>query len=300
MLSPLKINSIPLLENLIASISPFAIANDVHIRFESNQDVAEVYHNPEAIIPDLTKVICRVITFTPQEYMVTLKVDNVNTSEDQFLLISIINSGVNLESLKRTILNGIDQNVSIIPIKHSCTKFVFNIPCNEPEEEEENLSDKSTEVERKYVVSDFYEKLKTHLTSHFTSIKNLEKATIMRSQKDGIFLKKVNAVILANLNNEKFDIASLSRAMALSRSQLYRRLKPLIRLAPINYIRYVRLQKAKESIENEHLTVGEAAFRAGFINLSHFSRAFRIQFGYNPSDLRRKQNIQDQKITDLN
>ena len=140
-----------------------------------------------------------------------------------------------------------------------------------------------------YIISPFYKKLKAHLSSYFTNINNLERAADERSKKEGAFLKKVNEIIRVNLGDESFDTASLSKAMYLSRSQLFRRLKSLTRMAPSRYIHYVRLQKAKEFLEKEDFTVGEAAFRTGFINQSHFTRAFREQFGFNPSELRQKQ-----------
>jgi transcriptional regulator GlxA family with amidase domain len=55
----------------------------------------------------------------------------------------------------------------------------------------------------------------------------------------------------------------------------------------------VRLQKAREMLDKSDLTVGEVAFRTGFVNQSHFTRAFREQFGFNPSDLRRNQKNGD-------
>jgi AraC-like DNA-binding protein len=43
-----------------------------------------------------------------------------------------------------------------------------------------------------------------------------------------------------------------------------------------------RLQHAKHLITNLGKTVSEAAFECGFEDRSHFSRAFRKQFGESP------------------
>ena len=94
---------------------------------------------------------------------------------------------------------------------------------------------------------------------------------------------------MANLDREGFDTISLGKALALSRSQLYRRIKPLTGCAPAKYIRHVRLQTAKKYLSNKDLSIGEVAFRTGFINQSHFTRLFRKRFGVNPSDLRKNQ-----------
>ena len=141
------------------------------------------------------------------------------------------------------------------------------------------------EIFGKYEVSPFYLKLKEHLKAHFTGISNLERLAGSGNSRDRVFLKKMNAVINSRLDQEEFQTDTFARAMALSRSQLYRKTKALTGHSPSKYIRYFRLQKAKELIENEDLTIGEVAFKTGFMNQSHFTRVFRRQFGFNPSDL---------------
>ncbi len=140
----------------------------------------------------------------------------------------------------------------------------------------------------KYLISPFYKRFKEHLSIHFSKIEKLEKVAESHNIKEGEFLKRVNAIIQSNLDRENFDTATLAKAMATSRIQLYRRLKKIIGFAPSQYIRYIRLHKAKELLENCDLTVSEVAFRTGFINLSHFSKVFRKEFGFNPSDMRWK------------
>lgn len=97
------------------------------------------------------------------------------------------------------------------------------------------------------------------------------------------FLQKINALIKANLHDEHFDTLALCKAMAMSRTQLFRRLKPLIRQAPATYIKTMRLQKAKELLETTELTVSEVAFKCGFTTPSHFTKVFQRQYGLLPS-----------------
>ena len=73
----------------------------------------------------------------------------------------------------------------------------------------------------------------------------------------------------------------------MSRTQLFRRLKPLIRQAPAHYIKTMRLQKAKELLETTDLTVSEVAFKTGFRTASHFTKVFLQQYDVLPSLFRR-------------
>ena len=105
--------------------------------------------------------------------------------------------------------------------------------------------------------------------------------------QEAIFLQKINALILANLEDEQFDSTALCKAMSMSRTQLFRRLKPLIREAPAHYIKTMRLQKAKELLETTDLTVGEVVFKTGFQSKSHFTKIFLQRYGVLPSVYRR-------------
>ena len=279
MIYPVKTDFIPLMENLVASLQPFARANFVQLHFSACLEKLEITYHPESILPVLTQLLSRVITFTSQGCEVTLKVQ----LKEGHVLVKVINTGSPLDHIEE-IVTGITQQVKAGRFEKDGTIFELSLPVND-----EKLTGRRIEAmgEKKYAVPPFFKKLRESLQSHFTNLENLEKAASARSEAEGVFLKKVNAVIIARLGDEHFNMAALSQAMTLSRSQLYRRLKPLIRQAPAHYIKFVRLQKAKELLDNSDLTAGEVAFKTGFVNQSHFTRAFREQFGFNPSDLKR-------------
>lgn len=99
------------------------------------------------------------------------------------------------------------------------------------------------------------------------------------------FIGEIRALIDQNLDNDEFDILGLSRAMSMSRSQLYRKFKTLTNKTIGEYLRAFRLNRAREMLEDGQVNVSEAAYQTGFRNLSHFSRVFNSEFGYKPSDI---------------
>jgi AraC-like DNA-binding protein len=286
MVFPVKTDFISFLANLVSCLQPFARANFVSLHFESNIDKIEITYHPETVLPDLTQLLCRIITFTPQGYEVTLSV----MVQDSFIHLQVVNSGSELNQIPG-IVGGLKLQVKAQARNITGTQFNLTIPVDEETTEVQHPDTFSFFGQKEYIIPPFFKKLKGSLHTHFSNIQNLEKAANARSEQDGIFLKKVNAVIIAHLSLEHFDMNTLSRSMAMSRSQLYRRLIPLTRLSPANYIKFVRLQKAKELLNETDATIGEIAFQTGFMNASHFTRAFRVQFGLNPSDLRRNQKI---------
>ncbi len=286
MIYPIKIDLIPLLKNLIAALQPYARANNIKLQLSCSFKQVEIYHHPEMIIPDLTRLVCRIVTFTPQDFNVELNLPNQDINKQEYLLIGIKNTGASLLALKNHILNEIKLNSKLQETGKNGTQFLIHIPVVSYQGSGEDDLTHMSESKSAVFHSPFYASLMGHLKSHFSSIRNLEKTADAMSQRDGIFLKKVNAVIIAHLDIEGFDTVKLGRALALSRTQLYRQLKPLIGFSPAHYIRYVRLNKAKEFLNNEDLTVSEVAYKTGFASPSHFTRAFREQFGFNPSELR--------------
>jgi AraC-like DNA-binding protein len=73
--------------------------------------------------------------------------------------------------------------------------------------------------------------------------------------------------------------------MAMSRTQLHRKLKALTGKPASLYIRSVKLAKAKEMITEQQANISEIAYSLGFSSPAYFTRCFREEFGCPPSDM---------------
>lgn len=100
------------------------------------------------------------------------------------------------------------------------------------------------------------------------------------------FLLKIRDVVEAHLSDADFEMPQLERALGMSRSQIFRKVKALTNQSPTLFIRSVRLHKAKELLQSSKLSVAEVAYEVGFTTPSYFSTAFLEEFGKNPSDFR--------------
>jgi hypothetical protein len=109
MIYPIKIDLFPLLKNLVAAIQPYANANNIQLQFQPVKEQIEIYHHPEFIIPELTKLICRIIAFTPQDFDIELELQRFDYGKENIVILNIKNSGANLGALKDAILNGEEQ-----------------------------------------------------------------------------------------------------------------------------------------------------------------------------------------------
>jgi AraC-like DNA-binding protein len=99
-------------------------------------------------------------------------------------------------------------------------------------------------------------------------------------------LERVRQVIRQNLRSPTLAPKRLSKLVGMSRSQLYRLLEPVGGVA--RYIQAERLREAHRALsdptnDRDIYQIGEDL---GLFNASSFSRVFRREFGYSPSDLR--------------
>ncbi|MCK6693290.1 MAG: response regulator, partial [Thermoanaerobaculia bacterium] len=104
------------------------------------------------------------------------------------------------------------------------------------------------------------------------------------SRADAEWLSHLETWTRANLHDEFLSVSAMARQAALSERQLLRRMRELTGLSPQQYIGEMRLQQARETLEQGAFhTVAEAAYAAGFGNAKAFTRAYRERFGRLPS-----------------
>lgn len=103
------------------------------------------------------------------------------------------------------------------------------------------------------------------------------------------FLLRLKQVILVHLSNESYSVEELAGEMAMSRSQLHRKLKALSGQSAGEFMRNYRLEYAYQLLEQDTSPVGEIAFQVGFSSASYFSRAFSIRYGKSPKAVRKRE-----------
>lgn len=89
----------------------------------------------------------------------------------------------------------------------------------------------------------------------------------------------------------RLDVNSLAAMVNMSASTFHRTFKEVTSTSPIQYIKKVRLAKAKTLLVEDHSRVSEAAAEVGYESATQFSREFKRYFGRSPveySNLGRK------------
>ena len=112
----------------------------------------------------------------------------------------------------------------------------------------------------------------------------------LMSKDDKDFINRLVNVIHAQMSKDDINIDHIAAALSLSRKQLRARVMSITGLTPVAYILQVRLNYARRMIASEDNSLTTIAKRCGFQNLSHFSKAFKQQFGISPLQYRKTNN----------
>lgn len=103
------------------------------------------------------------------------------------------------------------------------------------------------------------------------------------TQRDQEFLARFRQLVESRMADSDLNVETLGSEMGLSRVQLYRKLKALTGHSPVELLRTMRLQRAKEQLASSGKSVSEVAYEVGFTSPSYFTKCYKEAFGCTPT-----------------
>ncbi|HSU49661.1 MAG TPA: helix-turn-helix transcriptional regulator, partial [Segetibacter sp.] len=107
---------------------------------------------------------------------------------------------------------------------------------------------------------------------------------IVITSKDETFLKEVINVVEEKMADADFNIDVVAESMAMSRTTFYKKFKSLTQLAPVEFVRDMRLQRAKQMLGAGEENISQVAYAVGFNNPKYFSTCFKEKYHQSPSE----------------
>jgi AraC-like DNA-binding protein len=99
-------------------------------------------------------------------------------------------------------------------------------------------------------------------------------------------INRSKEIIEMHLSDNLLTVLFLASELSMSERQLLRKMKLITGLTPIQFIKEIRLQKAKQLFESQQIeSVAQAAYEVGFEKVQYFSEQYIKRFGKRPSDL---------------
>jgi len=118
---------------------------------------------------------------------------------------------------------------------------------------------------------------------YFNVISDLDTANT--TSLDKIFIEKVLSYINESIGDPDLNVESLASQLNLSRSQFYRKIKALTNQTANEFIRNIRLLRAKQIIETGNSNISEVCYKVGFSSPSYFTKCFKSYFGVLPKEI---------------
>ena len=117
---------------------------------------------------------------------------------------------------------------------------------------------------------------------------SIEPKRVTFTSADEGFVQKILESIENNMNNADYSVEELGLDVAMSRMQLYRKLKALTGQSANEFIRTIRLKRAAQLLEQNQMTIAEITYEVGFNDLQYFRECFKKLFGMTPSEYTQK------------
>jgi transcriptional regulator GlxA family with amidase domain len=98
-------------------------------------------------------------------------------------------------------------------------------------------------------------------------------------------LETIISFMKANLHRE-LTLGELARSVELSRSRVCYLFKSAIGLSPMQYLKTLRIERARELLETTNLSIKQIMLEVGIRDESHFVRDFKSASGITPAQYR--------------
>ena len=122
--------------------------------------------------------------------------------------------------------------------------------------------------------------------------------TVLKKEKEELpdnmnseFLRHVTDIIYREMKNPDFTAGKLAAKLAISVSQLNKKLNIVTGYPASTYILQVKLQHAKKLFASQNKTIGEVATECGIYDVNYFSRIFKKHTGVTPTQFKRLPQI---------
>ena len=111
------------------------------------------------------------------------------------------------------------------------------------------------------------------------------------SVHDRKFMDKLMELMEKNMDNGDLIVDDLVKELAVSRSVFFKKLKSLTGLAPVEFIKEIRVKRAAHLIETGNYSMTQIAYMVGINDPRYFSKCFKQHYGMTPTEYKETNNI---------
>ena len=104
-------------------------------------------------------------------------------------------------------------------------------------------------------------------------------------------MEKLMKFLEANISEQDLKIEDMADAVNLGRTVFYGKIKSIVGMAPFDFLRHIRMQRAEDLISRSQMNISEVAYAVGFTDPKYFTKCFKKETGMTPTEYRDKKGV---------
>lgn len=120
------------------------------------------------------------------------------------------------------------------------------------------------------------------LEEKYSKVISATPSAVELESPDERLIRELVQLVEDHLEDPRLNVVFLANQVGMSRANLYRKLQKITGDTPVNFIRQIRLKRAKQILEMNKFHISEVAYMCGFKSHRYFSRCFAKEYGCTP------------------
>ena len=108
---------------------------------------------------------------------------------------------------------------------------------------------------------------------------------------DERFIQLALKICEDHISDTEFSVEMLGQELSLSRTYLYKKLINITGKGPAEFIRTIRMKRAKQYLERSQMQITEIASALGYNSPKRFTENFKAEYGMAPSEYQRRMRL---------
>lgn len=138
-----------------------------------------------------------------------------------------------------------------------------------------------------------YQILSEHMVQHDKDLTRKKQPETTLTKQEIKVIRKMAQKINRRVS-EEYNVEEMANELGITQAKLQEGFKLLFSRTVIEYLRHVRLEEARDLLNNSDYNISQVVYSIGFSSRSYFSKIFKRKYGLSPSEFLK--NKQEAKI----
>ena len=107
--------------------------------------------------------------------------------------------------------------------------------------------------------------------------------------EDEVMMDQLMKFLEQRIDDDGLRIDDMAEAVNLSRTVFYEKIRQIVGVSPVDFLKQVRMQRARQLIAKSTMSISQVAYAVGFTDPKYFARCFKKETGMTPSEYREQE-----------